>query len=66
MFNQRTDSLIWVKSSACTGGNCVQVAVDGATVALRDSKDPDVVQIYTADEWSEFLEGILKDDFAAL
>jgi hypothetical protein len=61
-------ALSWHTSTACTGGNCVQAAaVDGGSlIALRDSKNPDTVQLYSAREWSDFLDGIGSGDFDAL
>ena len=32
---------VWRRSSRCDAGQCVEMAVFGAQVALRDSKDPD-------------------------
>ena len=57
--------LQWQKSSKCTGGNCVQVAKAGGSVAVRDSKSPDAVLFYTPREWDDFLEGIKRNDFEA-
>ena len=61
-------ALSWRTSTACTGANCVQAAaVDGgSSIALRDSKDPDKVLLYSAREWSEFLAGVSRGDFDEL
>jgi hypothetical protein len=52
----------WRKSSYSegNGGNCVEVAAQGAIVAVRDSKNPEgpVLRV-TAAEWRRFL-GQLK------
>jgi hypothetical protein len=59
--------LPWIKSSYSgpTGGNCVEVAVlDGGQVAMRNSRQPDgAVLIFTAAEWSAFLEGARDGEF---
>jgi hypothetical protein len=58
-------ALSWRTSTACNGANCVQAApVDGGSViALRDSKNPDEVQLYSAGEWNDFLDRIGKGEF---
>lgn len=57
--------LAWRKSSASGGGNCVEVAVDGDTVLLRDTKDQQVgaVLAFTEEEWQAFLAGVGADEF---
>lgn len=62
------DAPPWITSSYCAAGNCIQVRpLDGGeTVAVRDSKSPDTVLFYSADEWSDFLAGVLNGDFADL
>jgi hypothetical protein len=61
-------ALAWRTSSACTGGECVEAAaVDGGSmVALRDSKNPGAVLFYSAQEWTDFLDGVSRGDFASL
>jgi putative sterol carrier protein len=58
----------WQRSSSCTLANCVEVAVvnGGASVALRDSKNPDSVLLYSALEWSDFINGVTNGDFDKL
>jgi hypothetical protein len=60
-------ALSWHTSTACTGGNCVQAAaVDGGSlIALRDSKNPGTVLLYSAREWSDFLDSVSRGDFDA-
>jgi hypothetical protein len=50
----------WRKSSYSGGGNnCVEVATGAATVAVRDSKDPDGGQLaFSAEAWTAFVSGI--------
>jgi hypothetical protein len=51
----------WHRSSSCYDGNCVEVAVDGDAVLLRDSKHPDEGEIsVNLREWAAFLE-IVRD-----
>jgi hypothetical protein len=52
------------RSSFCGNGACVQVAVDGDAVQVRDSKDPGgPVLEFTADEWAAFLDGAKGGEF---
>ncbi|MFG1605300.1 DUF397 domain-containing protein [Actinoplanes sp. NPDC049265] len=57
--------LEFVVSSRCTSGDCVQVApVDGGTsIALRDSKNPGSVLLFSAQEWRDFLGGVNRGEF---
>ena len=47
----------WCKSSRSNGsGDCVEVAMSGGMIGLRDSKDPaGPILICTHHEWQEFL-----------
>lgn len=59
-------SLAWRKSSYSDGGGeCVEAAVlPDQRVALRDSKQPDgAIQLYTAAEWSAFVQGAKAGEF---
>ena len=53
-------SAIWRKSSRSSGGgngDCVEFAVIGGMVVLRDSKHPNgPVLIFTQGEWRAFIE----------
>lgn len=44
----------WFKSSRTNGqGQCVEAATDGATVLIRDSKDPDGPRLaVSAQQWT--------------
>lgn len=50
----------WRKSSYSGGGNnCVEVSSDAATVAIRDSKDPEGGQlVFGASAWTAFTTAI--------
>jgi hypothetical protein len=58
--------LEWFKSSRSGPwtDNCVETAKlpDGG-MALRDSKDPDVVLRFTRDEWIAFVGGVNLGEF---
>ncbi|MEV4054911.1 DUF397 domain-containing protein [Amycolatopsis sp. NPDC049688] len=50
--------LAWVKSSASSSGtdaNCVEVAAAEAFVAVRDSKDPGPMIVFSGTSWSAFV-----------
>ncbi|MEN3536079.1 DUF397 domain-containing protein [Microbispora sp. ZYX-F-249] len=53
------NELEWRSASRCGGGNCVQVALIGDRVALRDSKHPDHGMIVCSrQEWRDFVAAI--------
>ncbi|WP_433267070.1 DUF397 domain-containing protein [Actinosynnema sp. CS-041913] len=53
---------VWRKSSRSNGAsnaNCVEVAVAGPAVAVRDSKNPAAgILAFPADRWAFFLRGL--------
>jgi hypothetical protein len=54
----------WRKSSWSGANGCVEVAVVGDRVAVRDSKDRrGPVLLFTADEWASFLGGVRDGEF---
>ncbi|MFG1944868.1 DUF397 domain-containing protein [Nonomuraea sp. NPDC048826] len=55
----------WVKAAACdNGGTCIEVALSGNAILIRDSKDPDgPVLRFTVPEWLVFVCGVLVGDF---
>jgi hypothetical protein len=54
----------WRKSSRSTNNGCVEVALVGDRVAVRDSKDPaGPVLVFTAHEWASFLGGVRDGEF---
>jgi hypothetical protein len=54
--------LTWRKSSRSTSGACVEVAVDGALVHMRDSKDPDGPSLtFDREVFRDFLHFITQE-----
>ena len=54
----------WRKSSLSATNGCVEVALDTAEVAVRDSKDRSgPVLLFTAHEWDAFLAGVRDGEF---
>lgn len=54
----------WRKSSRSSGsGNCVEFATEGDVVWLRDSRDPETMLAFSADDWQTFLAGVKAGDF---
>ncbi|GAA2707130.1 DUF397 domain-containing protein [Actinoplanes palleronii] len=51
------DDLVWRTSSKSGGGACVEVALDGNHVHVRDSKDPGgPVLTFDRPVWRAFIE----------
>lgn len=56
--------LQWIKASRSYGGGaCFELARDGELIALRNSRDPNVVLRYTFDELAAFLDGAKRGEF---
>jgi hypothetical protein len=57
--------LEWRKSTLSTTNGCVEVAVVGDRIAVRDSKDRGrgPVLEFTAAEWAAFLGGVRGGEF---
>lgn len=54
----------WVKSSACSGGSCIEVAKVDDSYLIRDSKNPQVSPLeFTAAEWDAFVRGVDAGEF---
>lgn len=54
----------WRKSSASASGDCVEVALQGESILVRDSKNrqPYILQ-FTRSEWEAFLWGARSGEF---
>jgi hypothetical protein len=57
----------FAKSSYCTSppGGCVEVAAKGGFVAIRDTKDPGQVLVFSKAEWEAFVKGVKTGEFDA-
>jgi predicted phage gp36 major capsid-like protein len=56
--------LEWIKASRSYAlGECVELAVDGQVVALRDSKAPEIELRFTRAEMAAFLDGARRGEF---
>jgi len=65
MTDRPQDALLWRKATASASSNCVEVAANGKTVYVRDSKFPDGPSLaFTASEWSAFLDGVHSGEFS--
>jgi hypothetical protein len=53
----------WHRSSFCSGGSCVEVALLDDRVAVRDSKDSGRILVFRQAEWVAFLEGARNGEF---
>ncbi|MEA2202716.1 MAG: hypothetical protein QOI89_3396 [Solirubrobacteraceae bacterium] len=56
--------LRWIKAQQSIGvGACVELAVDGDLIALRNSKNPHLHCYFTHAEFAAFLVGAKKGEF---
>jgi hypothetical protein len=56
--------LVWVRSSRCIDGSCVEVRAEDDLVYVRDSKDPDGGAIvYTREQWQRVLDAVREDEW---
>lgn len=65
-FKIDLDRAVWRKStrSGPYSDNCVEVALIGRTVAVRDSKNPDRSPlVFTSAEWGAFVSGAKVGEF---
>ncbi|MEV4345991.1 DUF397 domain-containing protein [Actinoplanes sp. NPDC049596] len=60
----QTESPRWRRSSRCSGGTCVEVAVVEGQYLVRDGKNPEQRHLsFTHDEWVAFVAGVKNDEF---
>lgn len=61
------NEIIWKKStkSSPSGDNCVEVAIDGTDVLVRDSKlgEDSPILRFTQSEWEAFVGGARDGEF---
>ena len=49
----------WHKSTYCVGeSHCVEVAAQGSTVSLRNSRQPEIALTFDAAEWQIFVDDL--------
>jgi hypothetical protein len=61
---KNSESLPWRKSSFCESGACVEVAVAGEDIVVRNSKDPYGTTLrFPKPVWASFLEAVSTGDF---
>jgi hypothetical protein len=54
----------WRKSSfSADQGQCVEIASEGRSVLVRDSRDPGAVLAFSVARWSAFTRRIRADDW---
>ena len=54
----------WRRARRCSSSGCVEVAMRGDGIAVRDSKRPDSpVLSYTREEWDAFVAGVKAGEF---
>jgi hypothetical protein len=65
MSNRPQDGLLWRKSRASGSGNCVEVAVGGGLIYVRDSKEASAgpTLAFSPPEWTAFLTGVRDGEF---
>lgn len=58
-------ALDWRRSTRCDTSACVEVAITGQGVALRDSKDPhSPILRFSRQEWEAFVAGVNNGEFS--
>ncbi|MER5582533.1 DUF397 domain-containing protein [Streptomyces asoensis] len=66
MISEQPAQLSWFKStySSGEGGECVEVATNGTTVRVRDSKKQSGPQLaFTSGAWAGFVADLGRDGF---
>ena len=55
----------FAKSSYCVypPGGCVEVAAKDGIVAVRDTKNPERMLVFSRTEWEAFVQGVKKGEF---
>jgi predicted secreted Zn-dependent protease len=60
----KSSKVNWRKSTYCSNGDCVEVAVLDEEVVLRDSKNRQgAILRFTLIEWETFLNGVRDGEF---
>jgi hypothetical protein len=54
----------WRRASRCAANACVEVAIAGDTILIRDTKRQDgTVLAYSREEWRVFVDGVKNGEF---
>jgi predicted secreted Zn-dependent protease len=62
--NSERSRIVWRRSGACANGDCVEVAIVGQSILVRDSKDPaGPILSLTHSQWTAFLVGVRSRTF---
>lgn len=62
-MGERMERLDWRKSRRCESIACVEVAMSGSHVWIRQSADPAQTLEFTREEWTAFLAGAKSGEF---
>jgi len=58
---------VWLKSSFCQSGECVEVSAVDGMVLMRDSKAPQAGTLcFSSDEFDAFVRGAVAGEFSNL
>lgn len=57
------NDVIWVKSSFCDSGNCVEVTRGSVWIHVRWSEDDETELKFTPKEWRLFVAGVKAGEF---
>jgi uncharacterized protein DUF397 len=60
-------TLSWQRSSFCADGSCVEAAIFGDQIAMRDAKNVEQPFLrFDRSVWLEFVNGVATGDFRSL
>jgi hypothetical protein len=63
-MSMKSTGLQWRKSSRCDTASCVEVAVTGTGIAMRDSKAPHQSHLeLSRQDWKAFVAGLKLGEF---
>jgi uncharacterized protein YajQ (UPF0234 family) len=64
MGGKSAEEPAWYMAERCDGGQCVQVGIQGESILVRSSIDPDGHRVtLSRDEWQAFIAGVKGGDF---
>lgn len=63
-MSESLPSLAWRRSSRCDTSTCVEAAVFGEDIVVRDSKHPDGPTLrFSKEAWSNFVGDVRRGEF---